>query len=87
VVTALELGRPDWQTHGLCLDYDPTLWFPTRGAHYQRAVDICNRCPVRDQCLQYALDNSIKFGVWGGKSERQRRALRHLRLITGDSHA
>jgi WhiB family redox-sensing transcriptional regulator len=46
-----------------------------QGAAQNRAKVICRACPVRVQCLADALDNRVEFGVWGGMTERERRAL------------
>lgn len=77
-----ELGpAPDWQRDALCREpaYATVTWYPERGQPTQPAKDICARCTVRPECLEYALANSDKHGVWGGTSERQRRRLRTQR--------
>jgi WhiB family redox-sensing transcriptional regulator len=71
--------RPDWQHEGACLGHDPDIWFPERGQDYQRAKLICHECPVRTECLEWALATEQKFGIWGGASERERRAMRAQR--------
>lgn len=68
-----------WMASGACLGMDPTLFFPGRGESHKPALDVCRGCPVRQDCLDYALDNRIKFGVWGATTERQRRSLRRAR--------
>jgi WhiB family redox-sensing transcriptional regulator len=52
------------------------LFFPERGASTREAKAVCAGCPVRVECLDYALGNSIKYGIWGGLSEHQRRERR-----------
>lgn len=64
-----------WMTVGRCRDHDPDVFFVRGAAQAKRAIRICERCPVREACLQYALDNAIDFGVWGGLTERQRRRM------------
>lgn len=66
-----------WQVRGLCTQVDPELFFPEKGgaAANKAAKQVCQRCEVREMCLQYALENDEKFGVWGGLSERERRKL------------
>ena len=64
----------DWTTHAACKGMDPDELF-VRGAAQNRAKLICRGCPVRTECLADALDNGIEFGVWGGMTERERRAL------------
>lgn len=59
----------------LCLQVDPDLFFPDSGQSAEPAKRICRRCPVRAECLEYALRHGERFGVWGGLSERQRRML------------
>ena len=71
----------DWRHRARCRDVDPELFFPvgTTGpaeAQVQSAKAICALCPVRDECLQWALDTAQDAGVWGGLSEEERRALR-----------
>ncbi|AZI59337.1 WhiB family transcriptional regulator [Nakamurella antarctica] len=63
-----------WARNGLCVGRDPDALFVT-GAAQREAVKICNGCPVRLECVSDALDNQVEFGVWGGLTERQRRAL------------
>ena len=55
---------------------DPDLFFPERGASTREAKEVCRGCVVRLDCLEYALVNGEKFGIWGGLSERERRRLR-----------
>ena len=62
-----------------CLGVDPDLFFPERGASTREAKEVCRGCVVRMDCLEYALDNGEKFGIWGGLSERERRRLRRQR--------
>lgn len=64
----------DWSDDARCRGLDPDQFFVRGAAQSRRAIKVCQRCSVRQQCLQYALDNDIDFGVWGGLTERQRRA-------------
>lgn len=66
----------DWRSEGLCTQSDPDLFFPERGGSSREAKRICNDCPVRSMCLDWALNNGERFGVWGGTSERDRRHVR-----------
>lgn len=61
-------------TRALCREVDPDALF-VQGAAQNRAKLICRGCPVRTECLAEALDGRIEFGVWGGMTERERRAL------------
>lgn len=68
-----------WRDQASCKD-SPGGFFPTTGELIDPAIyDRCERCPVVMRCLNYALDNKIKHGIWGGKSNRQREKLRKLR--------
>lgn len=64
----------DWAARGSCSQYDPDAMF-VQGAAQNRAKLVCRGCPVRTECLADALDNRVEFGVWGGMTERERRAL------------
>lgn len=70
--------RPDWQAHGACQGADPNVFFPNNGAAHA-AKAVCAVCPVRAECLDYALDNNEQFGVWGGATVEERRRLRRRR--------
>ena len=65
-----------WQTDSLCAQTDPEAFFPEKGGSTRDAKKICASCEVRAQCLEYALANDERFGIWGGLSERERRKLR-----------
>ncbi|MHB1615049.1 MAG: WhiB family transcriptional regulator [Actinomycetes bacterium] len=63
-----------WPANAACRSGDPDALF-VQGAAQNRAKAVCARCPVRLPCLADALDNRVEFGVWGGTTERERRAL------------
>lgn len=65
-----------WQADALCAQTDPEAFFPEKGGSTREAKRICEDCEVRSNCLQYALENDERFGIWGGLSERERRKLR-----------
>jgi len=67
-------ARTAWVSKALCRSADPDELF-VRGAAQRKAAAICRHCPVVAECLADALDNHMEFGVWGGTTERQRRAL------------
>lgn len=75
-LTAVGIGMPDWIEDGLCAQADPEAYYPDKGGSTQEAKAICRTCPVRNECLQWALDNDERFGVWGGLSERERRKIK-----------
>ena len=70
-----------WMAQGACRAYPPNTFFPSDGVGVDRARKICATCPVTSECLEYALDAGEKFGVWGGKSERERRRIAKRRRI------
>lgn len=65
-----------WQDRALCAQTDPEAFFPEKGGSTREAKKICQRCPVRAECLEYALAHDERFGIWGGLSERERRRLK-----------
>jgi WhiB family transcriptional regulator, redox-sensing transcriptional regulator len=65
-----------WQADSLCAQTDPEAFFPEKGGSTRDAKRICASCEVKAQCLDYALSNDERFGIWGGLSERERRKLR-----------
>ncbi|HEY8218248.1 MAG TPA: WhiB family transcriptional regulator [Acidimicrobiia bacterium] len=70
-----------WQERANCLGVDPDLFFPERGASTREAKGVCRGCEVRVECLEYALAQGEKFGIWGGLSERERRRVRRQRAL------
>jgi WhiB family redox-sensing transcriptional regulator len=88
-LTELFLKTPDraWQKQANCMGVDPDLFFPERGASTREAKEVCRGCVVREDCLEYALSNSEKFGIWGGLSERERRKIRRRRALERRSGA
>jgi len=78
-----DFDRNGWREHANCKGINPNLFHPEQGGS-GRDVDaakaVCSVCTVRQECLDYALDNYEMFGIWGGTSERQRRRIRHRRF-------
>ena len=66
--------RP-WVVFSACRDKDSDLFFPETKVQERSALAICSTCPVQNECLEYAFEADIRFGVWGGMSEKQRRRL------------
>lgn len=65
----------EWMREGHCR-YSPSgAFFPSDGVGVDAARQVCAECPVKAQCLDYALDHRIEHGVWGGCSERERRRI------------
>lgn len=82
------VAPPEWTRDALCAQVDPELFFPDKGGSTRQAKAVCRRCPVRAECLDYALAyesgehgtrTSHHFGIYGGLSERERRRLRKER--------
>lgn len=69
-------GELAWQVDALCAQTDPEAFFPEKGGSTRDAKKVCASCTVRAECLEYALSNDERFGIWGGLSERERRRLR-----------
>lgn len=65
-----------WRDRGLCAQTDPEAFFPEKGGSTREAKRICLGCEVKNECLEYALANDERFGIWGGLSERERRRLK-----------
>lgn len=71
-----------WMVQGLCYGASSVDFFPSTGVGVDAARRVCMQCPVREQCLDYALNNQIDHGVWGGASERERhRILRRRKQV------
>ena len=70
----------NWDDEASCQSIDPEVFFPEhQGDHASIAKAICRGCPVRMQCLEFALDARLDHGVWGGMTENERRSLRRSR--------
>lgn len=76
----LDVLRPTWMDHGLCGQYPEVDFFPSVGGNaMDPALAICGSCPVRVECLAYALDDPDVHGVWGGTGMRERARIRAAR--------
>ena len=71
---AEEEDRP-WAAQAECRGEDPTLFFPGPDDESEPALAICQRCPVTEECLAYAIEARERYGIWGGTTERQRRRI------------
>ena len=69
-------GELEWQERALCAQTDPEAFFPEKGGSTREAKRVCMSCEVRVQCLDYALENDERFGIWDGLSERERRRVK-----------
>jgi len=71
----------DWMKRGRCRAISPSVFFPSDGVGVDVARAICADCPVKTPCLEYALENKVDHGVWGGASERERRRIARRRRL------
>jgi len=76
----VEDQRTEWTSRARCRGLDPEQFFVRSLQQAKSAIQVCQRCPVRQECLDHAVDESIEVGVWGGLTERQRRAYARRRL-------
>jgi WhiB family redox-sensing transcriptional regulator len=83
LASSLALANADysWRNRAVCKDTDPDLFFPvgTTGqalVQIDRAKEVCGTCPVKTECLEYALETNQDSGIWGGLDEEQRRNIR-----------
>lgn len=76
-------GTVDWRDEALCAQTDPEAFYPEKGASTREAKKVCGRCPVQAACLEYALTTDQRFGVWGGRSARERQALKPTATTPG----
>lgn len=61
-----------WRAHRACADRDVSFFFPSDRGGVKRAIKVCDSCPVREQCLEFAICNQIVDGIWGGTTETTR---------------
>ena len=69
-----------WRRDAICVGANPDLFYPTRGGTHTDATAICQQCPVRWECLMFAMETHESWGVWGGLSEQYRRRIRALSI-------
>jgi WhiB family transcriptional regulator, redox-sensing transcriptional regulator len=86
---AHEWNSGDWRRRAACSSSDPDLFFPIGDTgpaveHAEAAKAVCRQCPVRLDCLEYALTSNQDAGVWGGATEEERRKLRRQRRFAGE---
>jgi WhiB family redox-sensing transcriptional regulator len=72
VIPAMNLG---WRAHSACRGVDPDTFYPQTEEEAEEAKSVCAICPVREPCLEYALSNREREGVWGGATEKERRRI------------
>jgi WhiB family redox-sensing transcriptional regulator len=69
------LTNQSWRQHAACRGVEPDVFYPVSDEEADIAKAICDQCSVRQTCLEYALTNRERDGVWGGATERERRRL------------
>lgn len=72
----LDDESPSWRDGALCAQVDTDLFYPEKGGSTKPAKRVCAGCDVRQQCLDFAVENDERHGIWGGLSERERRRLK-----------
>ena len=77
VVQIVKVGR--WTDRAACRGTDTEIFFPANADEEAEALSICATCPVRAQCLEYAVRNKEIYGIWGGTTPDQRRRIRRER--------
>ena len=82
-VMATAPGAVDWRDEALCAQTDPEAFYPEKGASPRDAKKVCDRCPVQAACLEYALTTDQRYGIWGGRTPAQRRALKPATATSG----
>jgi WhiB family redox-sensing transcriptional regulator len=78
---AIDAGHLGWMDRARCKGMDTDLFFPSRGTDVEAVRAICAECEVAEECLAFALRTNQDTGVWGGKSVRERDAMRSLLRI------
>ncbi|WP_304440510.1 MULTISPECIES: WhiB family transcriptional regulator [unclassified Mycobacterium] len=81
MTTALKVKMPSWVDDAICAQIDPEVFFPETGQHttHRAAKRICRGCPVKQDCLDWALTNGELYGIWGGHSQDERKRLKTRR--------
>ncbi len=64
-----------WEEQARCRQYDPEIFFAPRARAERKAKTICAKCPVKVDCLVFALQAKVEFGIWGGTNGKERRAM------------
>jgi WhiB family transcriptional regulator, redox-sensing transcriptional regulator len=69
------LTNQTWRQLSACRGVDPDIFYPASDDEAEVAKAVCAQCPVRQPCLEYALTNRERDGVWGGATEKERRRI------------
>jgi WhiB family transcriptional regulator, redox-sensing transcriptional regulator len=81
LLTAEDRAAANWRSRSACRDADPDLFFSVVPADVAAAKAVCAGCPVRENCLEFALEHGERHGTWGGMDEDERPAARIIRLV------
>ena len=79
--TASSLSDRAWMEDALCAQTDPDIFYPEKGGSTAPATSVCNNCAVRAECLEYAVSNDIRHGIWGGTSDNDRKRMARERRV------
>ncbi len=71
----IEADERPWESEAACRGMDASVFFPSADADASEALAICRVCPVRQECLDWAVSTRERFGVWGGTTEQERRRI------------
>lgn len=71
-----------WMEEALCAQTDPDIFYPEKGGSTAPATSVCASCAVRAECLEYAVANDIRHGIWGGTSDNDRKRMARERKAT-----
>lgn len=77
------IDRPKWQSRGACRGSaleGSNIFYEESGNSFAEARKVCNHCPVKGECLRWALERGERFGMWGGKSQKE------LQVLRGENH-
>lgn len=82
--SAQDLG---WMEDALCAQTDPDIFYPEKGGSTAPATSVCSSCPVKSECLEYAVTNDIRHGIWGGTSDNDRKRIARERKASRSARA
>jgi WhiB family redox-sensing transcriptional regulator len=77
------INNPNWRHNASCRGSDANLFHPRKGELFDTPKMMCKNCPVKEECLAFAIVNFEKFGIWGGTSEKERRVIRNTLVKAG----
>lgn len=77
-----------WREHRACVNMPTESFFPRTRGIAKKTIQVCNECPVKWDCLNYSIINSIEYGIWGGKTETERmKLIRAYQKVCGKPEA